>query len=157
MEILKELAEKSRWKTECFGGALLIGGRVLSPIEAQAAGMASKTLMMKMMEIVEKEEQPEEEEVEKTILDQINKITPDDLMSFGAMQDRILVQVVDKCSQDGGESWEKLHLVLNEGQQNPSRNALWVGVVQQDDKNKIFELAMTMVKGASPELENFQS
>lgn len=149
LNILKDLAEKSRWKIECFDGQLHLSGRVLSPIEAQAAGIASKTLMMKMMQVLNKEEEAEEQ-----ILKKIESLTPEDLLSFGAMQDRILCQVVDKASQDG-ENWEKLILCHNETQQNPLRNVLWVGVLSQEDKNLIFENAMLSVKGASDSLGNF--
>jgi hypothetical protein len=44
---------------------------------------------------------------------------------------------------------------VNESQQNPLRNVLWVGVLSQDDKNLIFEKAMLSVKEASEKLENF--
>tara|TARA_S200002703_G_C3788532_1_gene243287 strand:- start:1042 stop:1497 length:456 start_codon:yes stop_codon:yes gene_type:complete len=150
LTILKDLAEKSRWKTECFDGLLHLSGRVLSPIEAQAAGIASKTLMMKMMQVLNKDETTEQDQ----ILQKIDALTPEDLLSFGAMQDRIICQVVDKASQDG-ESWEKLIICQHETQQNPLRNVLWVGVLSQDDKNIIFENAMVSVKEAATQAENF--
>ena len=91
---------------------------------------------------------------EEKILAKIESLTPEDLLTFGSMQDRIICQVVDKASQDG-EAWEKLLLCVNESQQNPLRNVLWVGVLSQDDKNLIFEKAMLSVKEASEKLENF--
>jgi hypothetical protein len=152
--ILKELADKSRWSTECFDGQLHLSGRVLSPIEAQAAGIASKTLMTKMMTAMTPQTDADEKTKEEKILAKIESLTPEDLLTFGSMQDRIICQVVDKASQDG-EAWEKLLLCVNESQQNPLRNVLWVGVLSQDDKNLIFEKAMLSVKEASEKLENF--
>lgn len=148
--ILEEIAEKARWKTIAFQGKLHLSGRVLSPIEAQAAGMASKTIISKMASSISKDE--EDESI--TIEDKINNFTPEDVLHFGAMQDRVLCQVVDKASQDG-ENWEKITLVQFEAQQNPNRNILWVGMISQADKNSIFEKAMITVKEAADLAESF--
>ncbi len=151
LSVLTEIAEKARWKLPAFSGKLHLSGRVLSPIEAQAAGIASKTLITRMMSTIR------EEEAEELTLDQkIEKITPEDILTFGAMQDRVLCQVVDKASQDGGETWEKLTLVQYEAQQNPNKNVLWVGMISQDDKNLIFEEAMVSVKEAADKAGNFR-
>ena len=121
LSVLTEIAEKARWKLDAFEGKLKLSGRVLSPIEAQAAGIASKTLISRMMATMK-----EDEADPMTFEQKIEKITAEDILTFGAMQDRVLCQVVDKASQDGGETWEKLTLVQFEKQQNPKKNILWV-------------------------------
>lgn len=153
--ILQEIAEKSRWNLVCFNGKLHLSGRILSPIEAQAAGIASKTIMLKMYQAMkELPEEESEEEKNNRLLQQMEKLNPDDILDFGKMQDRVICQVVDKASQDG-ESFEKIHLVANEGQQNPSRNILWVGMLSQDDKNSIFDAAMVSMKEATESVDKF--
>ena len=151
LSVLTEIAEKARWQLDAFQGKLKLSGRVLSPIEAQAAGIASKTLISRMMQTIK-----DEKESEMTLEQQIEKITPEDILTFGAMQDRVLCQVVDKASQDGGETWEKLTLVQFEKQQNPKKNVLWVGMITQEDKNSIFEEAMMSVKEAADQADNFR-
>ena len=152
LSVLTEIAEKARWKLPAFNGKLHLSGRVLSPIEAQAAGIASKTLISRMMATMT------EAEAEEMTLDQkIEKISAEDILTFGAMQDRVMCQVVDKASQDGGESWEKLTLVQFEAQQNPNKNILWVGMISQADKNLIFEQAMISVKEAAEQADNIRS
>lgn len=151
LSVLTEIAEKARWKLDAFEGKLKLSGRVLSPIEAQAAGIASKTLISRMMATMK------EDEAEPMNFEQkIEKITAEDILTFGAMQDRVLCQVVDKASQDGGETWEKLTLVQFEKQQNPKKNILWVGMITQEDKNAIFEEAMMSVKEAADQADNFR-
>jgi len=151
LSVLTEIAEKARWQLDAFQGKLKLSGRILSPIEAQAAGIASKTLISRMMQTMK-----DEKESEMTLEQQIEKITPEDILTFGAMQDRVLCQVVDKASQDGGETWEKLTLVQFEKQQNPKKNVLWVGMITQEDKNLIFEEAMMSVKEAADQADNFR-
>jgi len=151
LSVLTEIAEKARWNLTAFNGKLHLSGRVLSPIEAQAAGIASKTLISRMAATMSTEESEQISFEEK-----LEKITPEDILTFGAMQDRVLCQVVDKASQDDGASWEKLTLVHHEAQQNPAKNVLWVGMISQEDKNAIFEKAMISVKEAADSAENFR-
>ena len=156
IDVIKKLADAARWEIEIFSGALKIQGRILSPVEAQAAGIASRSLMGKMLEIIkgQEEESQEQQDEQEALLSKIASLTPEDVLNFGNMQDRVLCQVVDKASQDG-ENWEKLTLVHHEKQQNPARNALWVGMIPQEDKNKIFERAMQGLKGGEIALNSF--
>tara|TARA_R100000773_G_scaffold22502_1_gene19813 strand:- start:124 stop:603 length:480 start_codon:yes stop_codon:yes gene_type:complete len=156
IDVIKKLADAARWELEIFSGALKIQGRILSPVEAQAAGIASRSLMGKMLEIIkgQEEESQEQQDEQEALLSKIASLTPEDVLNFGNMQDRVLCQVVDKASQDG-ENWEKLTLVHHEKQQNPARNALWVGMIPQEDKNKIFERAMQGLKGGEIALNSF--
>ena len=85
LSVLTEIAEKARWQLDAFQGKLKLSGRILSPIEAQAAGIASKTLISRMMQTMK-----DEKESEMTLEQQIEKITPEDILTFGAMQDRVL-------------------------------------------------------------------
>jgi len=154
--ILEQIAGRSRWNLTCFDGKLHLSGRILSPIEAQAAGIASKTIMLKMFNAMKKQvpEEESEEEKDNRLLESMQNLKPDDLLEFGKMQDRVICQVVDKASQDN-ETFEKIHLVQNEGQQNPSRNILWVGLLSQEDKNAIFDAAMVSVKEATESVDKF--
>ena len=44
MEILKEIAEASTFQVECFGGKLLIEGRILTAPEIEQIGLGSSLL-----------------------------------------------------------------------------------------------------------------
>jgi hypothetical protein len=159
LQILEQLAGKSRWTIACFQDKLHISGRILSPIEAQAAGIASKAIMVKMYEVMlanQDDPKPDqtEEEAQAAMLAKLENLKSEDLINFGQMQDRVICQVVDKASEDG-ETFERLQLVMNEGQQNPGRNTLWVGILDQEDKNAIFEAAMLSVREATQEVGNF--
>ena len=78
LSVLTEIAEKARWKLSAFNGKLHLSGRVLSPIEAQAAGIASKTLISRMMATMK-----ENEAEEMTLDQQIEKISAEDILTFG--------------------------------------------------------------------------
>ena len=43
-DILKEIAEAAKFEMKIFDGALMIEGRILSPAEVEAAGLASALL-----------------------------------------------------------------------------------------------------------------
>ena len=157
LPILTEIAKKSRWNITAFDGKLHLSGRILSVIEAQSAGIASRALMMKMFQVMKEDEETKAEEnltEDEIVIQRLESLKADDLLDFGKMQDRVVCQVTDKASEDG-ETFEKITFVPNEGQQNPSRNCLWVGLLHQDDKNKIFEAAMISVQEVSDQAENF--
>ena len=157
LPILTEIAKKSRWNITAFDGKLHLSGRILSVIEAQSAGIASRALMMKMFVALKDDDDTESEENltdDEMMMQRLESLKADDLLDFGKMQDRVVCQVTDKASQDG-ENFEKISFVPNEGQQNPTRNCLWVGLLSQDDKNKIFEAAMISVQEVSDQAENF--
>tara|TARA_R100001086_G_scaffold53811_3_gene24074 strand:+ start:9728 stop:10204 length:477 start_codon:yes stop_codon:yes gene_type:complete len=157
LPILTEIAKKSRWNITAFEGKLHLSGRILSVIEAQSAGIASRALMMKMFVALKDDDDTESEENltdDEMMMQRLESLKADDLLDFGKMQDRVVCQVTDKASQDG-ENFEKISFVPNEGQQNPTRNCLWVGLLSQDDKNKIFEAAMISVQEVSDQAENF--
>ena len=61
IDVIKKLADAARWELEIFSGALKILGRILSPVEAQAAGIASRSLMGKMLEIIKGQEEGKQE------------------------------------------------------------------------------------------------
>ena len=162
--LLKSLAEQSRFTLSVFNGALYLSGRILTPIEAQAAGLASKSLMAKLAEGLKAAEAPlepnlsdseDEDKSEAEILKRIQNLSAEDVLQFGSLQDKVICQVIDKASEDN-ESWEKIKIVPHEQMQNPDRNMLWVGVLTQTDKNSIFEASMVNLKGAGVSLGNFR-
>tara|TARA_R100001594_G_scaffold149697_1_gene208276 strand:- start:31 stop:282 length:252 start_codon:yes stop_codon:yes gene_type:complete len=68
-EILKKITDQSRFQVQTFHGALLLEGRILSPSEAESAGLLQYLIASQMMSEVDigrmKNLKKKAEEVEK--------------------------------------------------------------------------------------------
>ena len=147
-EIINQIISNSKFTIECFDGRLLLEGRILSPSEAQAAGLTSGLLAASMANPneIEKMSQINDDESDDNLerLIQIAKrIRPESLEAIGEAHDKIICKVISRASSDNGSSWQKIHIVHGVDQQNADQNRLWVGMIPEEDRRRIIDQAMT--------------
>ena len=97
---------------------------MLSPLEAEAAGMSTSMVASAMMDpaqiakIIKNKDKlssidftdPNEEELQ-TILNMMDGFKPEQLLSIEEQQNKILCQVVKRASEDNGVTYQIVHLV----------------------------------------------
>ena len=167
-EILKRIASSSRFEVKAFEGAVILQGRILSPSEAESAGLLTYLLAsqittkedLQRMQAIQKRAETIEEATEENIDDILSEakklgFSPDALSAFHEQQNRVICQVVRAGSTDGGETFTKLRFVSAEEQQNPEKSVLWVGLLSNKDRNTILESAMSGHKEASKRIAGF--
>lgn len=171
MEILKEIAEASTFQVECFGGKLLIEGRILTAPEIEQIGLGSSLLAQEVLmnnkqqglsnidQIREKADKEGMEGLDETellrLLDFAKSIRPETMARISEDQDKILCKVIKRASQDG-RTWENITLCHAMEQMNPDNNVLWVGVFTSEDRNNIINKAMQGQQEAVERLQRFQ-
>ena len=168
-DILKRIASSSRFQVQVFGGAVIFQGRILSPSEAESAGLLTYLLasqittkedLQRMQHIQKKAEQIDDATTDNIddILSEARKLgfSPDALSAFHEQQNRVICQVIRAGSTDNGETFSKLRLVTAEEQQNSDEGVLWVGLLSNKDRNKILETAMEGHKEASKTIAGFR-
>ncbi|QDP45832.1 MAG: hypothetical protein Unbinned5179contig1004_24 [Prokaryotic dsDNA virus sp.] len=165
-DILKEIADAAKFEMKIFDGALRIEGRILSPAEVEAAGLASALLasqvikgksqeqLKAMQEAAEKAQEGEAENIEM-LLQMANTINPRMLEEMSVKEDQLIIRCVKRCSKDGVK-WEPLHLVDAVERQDPRQNRLWVGMLLAEDRKAILDRAMKGHKEASERLKSFR-
>tara|TARA_R100001086_G_scaffold176859_1_gene97670 strand:+ start:1651 stop:2178 length:528 start_codon:yes stop_codon:yes gene_type:complete len=172
MEILKEIAEASTFQVECFGGKLLIEGRILTAPEIEQIGLGSSLLAQEVLisnkakgintidQIREKASKEGMEGLEESelmrLLDFAKSIRPETIARISEDQDKILCKVIKRASQDQGLTWENITLCHAMEQMNADNNVLWVGVFTSDDRNNIINKAMQGQQEAVERLKRFQ-
>lgn len=166
-DILKEIADAAKFEMIIFDGVLRIEGRILSPAEVEAAGLASALLasqvmkgksqeQLKAMQEMSKKAQDGELDDVSAILQMANTINPRMLEEMSVREDQLIIKCVKRCSKDGVK-WEPLHLVDAIERQEPRQNRLWVGMLTQKDRKAILDRAMKGHKEASERLKSFHS
>jgi hypothetical protein len=165
--ILEEIVASASFVIDAFDGLVKIEGRILSPSEAEAAGLASamiasaifkgqnKEQIQETQRIAEKVERGEAEDIED-LLKIASSISPEQMERIAEREDRLLIKCVKRCSKDGGQTWEPLHLVSVVDQQNAKQNRLWVGMLNSVDRKAILDRAMSGHKEASERLKSFR-
>ena len=166
-DILKEIAEAAKFELTIFDGALKIEGRILSPAEVEAAGLASALLasqvikgksqeqIERMQEAAEKAQSGESENIDM-LLQMANTINPRMLEEMSVKEDQLIIKCVKRCSKDGVK-WEPLHLVDAVERQDPRQNRLWVGMLLSEDRKTILDRAMKGHKEAGERLKSFRA
>ena len=146
-EIINKIINQSKFDIPCFEGALILQGRILTPSEAQAAGLASGLLAASManpaqfkeMETIAKNN--DTENIDK-LIELAQKIRPESIEAIGEAQDKIICRVIKKASSDNGVTWNNINLVHSVDQQDADKNRLWVGMIPEEDRKKILDRAM---------------
>jgi len=146
-EIINKIINQSKFDIACFEGALILQGRILTPSEAQAAGLASGLLAASManpaqfkeMETIAKNN--DTENIDK-LIELAQKIRPESIEAIGEAQDKIICRVIKKASSDDGVTWNNINLVHSVDQQDADKNRLWVGMIPEEDRKKILDRAM---------------
>ena len=172
MEILKEIAQASSFQASCFEGKLLIEGRILTAPEIEQIGLGSSLLASEVLmnnkeqglssidRIRAKAETEGMEGLDETeimrLLDFAKSIRPETMARISEDQDKILMKVIKRASQDNGLTWENITLCSAMEQMNPDQKVLWVGVFTSDDRNTIINKAMQGQQEAIERLKRFQ-
>lgn len=170
LQFIKNVDEKTKFTVEVFGGAVLFECRTLSPIEAEAAGLSSSLVASAMfdprkIDKLKRQQQkienmnmedPSEDDF-NYLLNVLKGINPDQLLAMEHQQNKILCEVIKRASEDQGQTWEQIHIVQGQEQQDPARNILWVGMITKEDRKQIIDLALSKHKEVASSLQTFRS
>lgn len=169
MKFIQKIQEATTAKVEAFGGLVVLECKILSPLEAEAAGLASSLVassvvdpnqlkkLARRKEILERAEAEDANDQDfEQLLNMIQGFDPAKLMKIEEHQNKILKQVVIRASEDGGETFEDLVLVDNIEDQDAENNRLWVGAIPKEDRNKILDVVMNNHKEVADHLQTFQ-
>ena len=115
--ILEEIIASASFVIDAFDGLVKIDGRILSPSEAEAAGLASAMIASAIFKGQNKEQIKETQriaaKVESGDLDDIEEllkitstISPEQMERIAEREDRLLMRCVKRCSKDGGQTWD---------------------------------------------------
>lgn len=169
MKFIQKIQEATTAKVEVFGGLVVLECKILSPLEAEAAGLASSLVASSVLDpnqlkklarrkqILERAESEDagEEDLEQ-LLNLMQGFDPAKLMKIEEHQNRILKQTVIRASEDGGETFEELLLVDSIEEQDAENNRLWIGAIPKGDRNKIMAIVMNHHKEVADHLQTFQ-
>tara|TARA_R110000824_G_scaffold76558_2_gene193946 strand:+ start:683 stop:1198 length:516 start_codon:yes stop_codon:yes gene_type:complete len=165
-DVLSQIISSSYWVLPVFGGKVQVRGRILSPSEAEQAGvmqfMVAGQLMrsakdLKNMEKLQSAENGTEEERIDSILEATRQMgfRPEMLAQIHEQNNKIVCQVVRECSIDQGATWEKIKIVLSVDQQDENANRLWIGTIPKKDIEAILEKALNGYKEGSTKIDKF--
>lgn len=168
-EILKQISDSSLFQLSIFDDSLQIKGRVLSPAEVEAAGLASAMVARDLLpqkggasafvnlheRIDGREFKDLDDGLISDLLSAMNTVKPETLLKMQHQQDMLLTQIVQHASSDG-VTWERLILVNAVEQQDPDAGRLWVGMIPKEDRDRILECAMKGHQEASQRLATFR-
>lgn len=169
MKFIQKIQEATTVKVEVFGGLVVLECKILSPLEAEAAGLASSLVASSILdpnqlkkiarrkEILERAEAEEagEDDLEQ-LLNMMQGFDPSKLMKIEEHQNKILKQSVIRASEDGGENFEELILVDTVEEQDSENNRLWIGAIPKEDRNKIMNVVMNHHKEVVDYLQTFR-
>ena len=169
-EALDRIIAAGRWELPLFGGAVLVRGRILSPSEAETAGLSTYLLLAQLApakqlsQLADLQKQAEkiqedgntDNEMEDFIglFNQL-AISPDALEKMAASQNRLICEVVKSGSIDNGQSWQKLAMVHREEEQNSELGKLWIGMLSKEDRELIIQKALSGHKEAADRIAGF--
>ena len=155
---LQKLTSLSRWRLPIFGGKVHIEGRILSVSEAETSGLASGLLLATMAspEVLAKTASLKTEEEKTAAIIRMSKnISAAQISKLNEANDLIICKVIKMASLDGGENWQKIQIVAAEEQQDHEQNRLWVGVLNEKDRDAILEKALEGHKEAVTRIASF--
>ena len=164
-KILQKAIDASQFEVSIFGGQLSLQGRILSPAEAYSAGVASSLIAAEIAtdrtskeikRLKDKDPDDLEEGEVNQLLKLFKRIKPETLENLSEQQNKIICKVIRFASDDEGSTWSPIHLVMNQGQQNADQSRLWVGIIGQEDRQKILDHALQGHKEASEKLATFR-
>ena len=169
-DFIEAAEELSSFSVVCFDGALIVRGARLSPVDAQAVGLASSLISVDLMNATE-DNLGELAQVSKTIADEhhvmnedelhealkrLKRINPDKLRLIGEHQSKIICQCISEASIDGGETWEAIKVVMHKEQQSAAESRLWVGIFNTEDRIAIIDVLMSDHTEAAEKLKTFR-
>tara|TARA_Y100001963_G_scaffold159863_1_gene265802 strand:+ start:2724 stop:3221 length:498 start_codon:yes stop_codon:yes gene_type:complete len=159
---LKEIVTASRWTHPIFDGKIILEGRILSPSESEAAGLATSLLATQMAppeQIAKFEEIKQKAESEDAdyseLLQWAKMVNPDGLLKMAQANDKVICSCVRKCSMDDGKTWEPIKIVMNESEQNADKNQLWVGLLMDADRTDVLNKCLEGHRRAAERIAGF--
>lgn len=170
MRFIEAVKEATTAKVQVFGGAVLFECKILSPMEAEAAGLASSLVASsvldhnQMKKLARKKEILENVDIEDPTdqdLDQLfnllNGFDVGQMMKIEEHQNKILKQVVWRASENNGETWEQIFLVDTQEQQDAEQNLLWIGAIPKSDRGNILDVVLKSHKEVVDHLQTFRT
>ena len=157
MSILQEIVKASRWTETIYDGKLTIEGRILSPAEAESAGLSSALIASTLTskEDLKKIQDLSEKEFKEDDLFELSKrIKPEKLLELAAQNDKIICSCVRKFSVDG-KTFEDFKLVFHEKDQDAEKNHLWVGMISDADRAKLLNHCLQGHREAAKRIAGF--
>ena len=165
MNIIKNIIEASKFEVDVFNGNVKLRGRILSPSEAETAGVmqfmiASQLInqdedLQKIKNIQAQAEEAQDDIVAMLRLSQQMGFRPEYVQQINEQHDKIICQVISHVSIDKGEKWEAIKIVLLEKMQNADKNFLWVGMLSKEDRDLIIEKALNGAEEGSKKINAF--
>lgn len=162
MDKLKDIVSASRWKHPIYDGKAILEGRILSPSEAEAAGLASSLLASQMappdklaeFEAMQKKAEADDADYSE-LLNFARLINPDGLLKLAEANDKVICACVKRVSMDDGATWENIKIVLSEGDQDAEKNHLWVGLLFDADRTAVIDKCLQGHKAAQKRIAGF--
>lgn len=157
MSILKEIANASRWTETIYGGKLTIQGRILSPAEAESAGLSTALIASTLADpedIKRIQDMAEKSDIDEMI-EWSRRIKPEKLLELAAQNDKIICSCVRRFSVDDGKTFQDFKLVFHEKDQNADANHLWIGMISDDDRAKLLDHCLRGHQEAAKRIAGF--
>ena len=169
LTFIKDVNESTKFQIPVFDGAVIFQCRMLSPLEAEAAGLSSSLVASSMMTpqqiqkfIKQKDKlqnvnlkDPSDEDLQ-ILLNMMDGFQPEQLLGIEEQQNKIICSVVKKASEDDGATFEDIHLVNAYEQESAEHNRLWSGRLSKEDRNVIIDRCMHAHKEAVESLRTFR-
>ena len=165
MNIIKNIIEASKFEVDVFNGNVKLRGRILSPSEAETAGVmqfmiASQLInqdedLQKIKNIQAQAEEAQDDILAMLRLSQQMGFRPEYVQQINEQHDKIICQVISHVSIDKGEKWEAIKIVLLEKMQNADKNFLWVGMLSKEDRDLIIEKALNGAEEGRKKIDAF--
>lgn len=154
-DFLNQVKQNSTFETTIYNGDMQIKGRILSPSEIKQANIASALLFqslaksgdlerLKNLQSEIENEEMTEEEIIKRSEQFLNRKTAEQMKAKEKNEELLIAQCVQFARMSDDEQWQHIQIVLNHNEQNNTggRLTLWVGMIEDQDREKILDLAM---------------
>ena len=165
--VIDKIIESSYWDLPVFHGAIRLKGRILSPSEAEQAGVMQFMIASQLLrdssdldafaKLKKTAENGSSEDSFSELLQATRdlKIKPEMIAQINEQNDRIIARVVKQASIDEGKNWEDMKIVLGADQQSSEHNKLWIGMISKEDRESILLKALSGYQEGSEKIKSF--
>lgn len=167
-DFISEAVKSTFFEIPIFEGRLIVRGRILSPSEIERASLSNSLLLQNILnekggvsEVHQLQSALQKEDVEDSTIERaykfLERVRPEQLSKVSENQDVIIRNCITHARRsEDGESFERLHFVLHQEQQNADTNRLWIGVLSPADRSAILKHALEGHKEAGERLKSFR-
>ena len=165
-EFLSQVQQESTFEIEIFAGQLVIKGRILSPTEIEKASLANSLMLQVLAKSGDLEKfqklgqdlnsDDANEETLEQAYQMLSRVRPEHIDKINQSQDQLIAICVTHAKQPDQDQFERLQIVLNQQDQNPERNMLWIGMIPKVDRTNILERALNGHSEAVERLATFR-